>query len=115
VEPKGNVLPGVHLEVILAPTLSVARGGTQVTNAVLNPELVGNVVLEGQPDITGASESSTVTVKEQLIVFLEVSVARYVTLVTPSKNEELIALFVTTEAKRTLSVNIGGCQLTERA
>ena len=77
VTPKEKVLPdaGPVVRTMLPPAqLSVKEGTVQVAVALqLAPALT--VMLLGQPVITGAVRSATVTVKEQVLVLPEASVA----------------------------------------
>jgi hypothetical protein len=54
----------VRTRVILPPQLSVAVGSVQENTAPHCPASIGKLWFAGQPLITGASPSVTVTVKE---------------------------------------------------
>jgi hypothetical protein len=61
----------------------------------------------GQPAITGASASTTVTVNEHVAVFPDVSVAMQVTVVVPLAKTEPGAGVQTTDASAQLSLPVG--------
>jgi hypothetical protein len=78
VVPRAKALPlaGPAVRVIVAPVqLSLAVGSVQVATASQAPGAVFTVMLVGQPLITGAVTSTTVTVKEQVEVSPAPSVA----------------------------------------
>src|SRR5205085_6602679 len=75
------------------------------------PGSVSRVILAGQPAITGGWLSSTVTVKEQLAVLPTVSVAVYVTVVTPTGNTLPGVCVDVTLGVPKLSVAVGGVQV----
>jgi hypothetical protein len=76
VTPLVKVLPELLLLVNVPPLqLSVKVGAIQLTTASQDEAFAFTVMLEGQPVITGAVLSTTVTVKEHVAVFPAASVA----------------------------------------
>jgi hypothetical protein len=111
--PMGKKDPeaGEQLTSIGPGQLSVTVGLGYVTIAPFSPGSLGTVTSAGQV-ITGASVSSTVTVKEQLAVFPDGSVAVQVTVVVPTGKKEPEAgeqLTVTGQ----LSVTVGSGNVTK--
>ena len=74
VVPIGNKSPGVWFLVKLNRQLSVAVGSIQFI-ILPQPPSVFTIVSDGQSLITGNSSSVTITLKEQVAVFPEGSVA----------------------------------------
>ena len=90
VVPVGNVAPGkcdfVHIRLPDAVQLSIAVGSVHETTAEQPPAPAVRVMLAGQPLITGACVSFTVTVNEHCVVLLAASIAVTVTVVSPTLN-----------------------------
>jgi uncharacterized protein YunC (DUF1805 family) len=112
VVPMGNVLPG-DLVVVNAPPeqLSVNVGAVQATTA-WHDELALTIIFEGHPEITGLVTSWTVTLKEQVEIFPDASVAVYVTGVVPMEKVLPGAFVVVSVPPEQLSVNVGAVQVT---
>src|SRR6185503_8115438 len=114
VGPTGKTLPlaGAHVTLTGPAQLSFAVGAVQLTTA---PHLSASVpwaMSDGQPLITGASSSVTVTLKVQ-VAMLAPSVAVQVTVVWPTEKVLPLAgeqLTLTTPAQ--LSRAVGAVQLT---
>ena len=90
VVPSGKVEPEARPRLTIvgeAVQLSVAVAFGKVATAVHAPAAAGSVTDAGQVT-TGACVSVTVTAKEQDALLLAASVARKVTLVVPTGNEE---------------------------
>jgi hypothetical protein len=101
VEPIGKTVPGVwdlvHEILPAAVQLSVAVGSVHETAALHNPASFDLTMLEGQPDITGARASTTVTVELQFALPNELVTVRVTLLVPISEqlNAVLLSVFVT--------------------
>tara|TARA_R100001230_G_C5632137_1_gene139600 strand:- start:11 stop:421 length:411 start_codon:yes stop_codon:yes gene_type:complete len=91
--------------------LSVCDGGVHETTAEQFPGSLVITIFEGQLEITGASFSVIVTIKLQVSVFPEASVAVYTTVVSPAENVSP-GLWVDESVALQLSVCKGGVQVT---
>jgi hypothetical protein len=105
VVPIGNELPGewdlVHKILPEGVQLSVAVGSVQLTVAAQLPGILLTAIFEGQPDITGAIGSTTVTVELQVALPYELATVRMTLLVPKSEqvNAVLLSVFVTPQFK----------------
>jgi hypothetical protein len=107
VVPSGNVAPEEKLDVRFTQLVTV--GAVQVTTFEHSDASNETLIVEGQPEITGAVMSVTTTLNEHVDILFAASVAVYVTIVVPRGNAE-------PEAKLEVSVTqpgtVGAVQVT---
>src|SRR5688572_5450170 len=105
VVPRGKRVPEGGTHTTVAPAQSSATLGAKFTTASQRPRSVPATMLLGHTSI-GGSMSCTVTVKEQLCVFVVASVAVHVTVVIPIEKREPLAGTQTTITPGQLSVAV---------
>jgi hypothetical protein len=101
----------MSLETVTGEQESVAVGCAQVTTAPQSPAVFVTEMFAGTPERVGAAPSSTVTVKEAVLVFPPASVAVYVTTVTPRGKLAPLAWLDERLAAPQLSVAVGAVQV----
>jgi hypothetical protein len=105
---------GVQVTGTTPPQPSIAVGLVQFTAAVQEPASAIAVMLDGHALRIGGDESTTVTVKTQVLVLPLESFARQITVVTPLLNREpFVGVQVTGTTPSQASIAIGLVHVTE--
>jgi hypothetical protein len=84
VVPGSKLCPGEKFEVSVTQLATV--GGVHVTTFEHSAAVSETLIFAGQPEITGAEVSVTITLNEQVVTLFAASLAEYVTLVVPRLN-----------------------------
>jgi hypothetical protein len=109
VVPGTKLCPGEKFDVSV--TQLAAIGGVHVTTFEHSAAVSETLIFAGQPEITGAEVSVTITLNEQVVTLFAASLAVYVTLVVPRLNvspDEISDVSVTQLS------TVGGVHVTSR-
>jgi hypothetical protein len=112
VVPMGKVSPGSCDDTrVTNPQLSVAIGAVQVATASHSSSATSSISATGQPEITGSTSSTTITLKVHVAIFPAGSVAVYKTAVVPFGKISPGLCELTKEDTEQLSEAVGGVHI----